>query len=132
MLRATSSAIVLQRFWPFPRAIPQRQLRRRAPSHSARALHFFCRLQPMARHLEHHVLVLLALCAGCPAKALRGKIAVFLWWTESWTHWSYTYALMSRFSESWDKTAPAAHEPAIGDRPETRCGKPLGQNPRRM
>src|SRR6266566_9867011 len=34
------------------------------------ALQFLRCLHPVIRHLEHHILVLLALCTGCPTQAL--------------------------------------------------------------
>src|SRR5215469_10010773 len=70
--------IVLQ--WLLPSVVLRGRRRRQTrarwnagvdPLHCLRCLH------PVIRHLEHHILVLLALCTGCPTQALCGKIAVF-------------------------------------------------------
>src|SRR5215472_1970138 len=70
--------IVLQRLLPSVvlRGRRRRQTRARWNA-GVDALHCLRCLHPVIRHLEHHILVLLALCTGCPTQALCGKIAVF-------------------------------------------------------
>src|SRR5262249_39021770 len=70
--------IVLQRLLPSVVLRGRRRHQTRARWNAGvDALHCLRCLHPVIRHLEHHILVLLALCTGCPTQALCGKIAVF-------------------------------------------------------
>jgi len=85
MLLAELSAllgIVLRRRWRLP-------TERRAGT-----LQFVCSLNPLFRHLEHRVLVLLTLCTSGPTQALLGKVAILLRRNE-YAHDPIHYTIMS-------------------------------------
>jgi len=87
MLLAELSAllgIVLRRRWRLP-------TERRAGT-----LQFVCSLNPLFRHLEHRVLVLLTLCTSGPTQALLGKVAVLLGRNEYRMHDPIPYAIIVR------------------------------------
>ena len=86
MLLAELSAllgIVLRRRWRLP-------TERRAGT-----LQFVCSLNPVFRHLEHRVLVLLTLCTSGPTQALLGKVAILLRRNE-YAHDPIPYAIIVR------------------------------------
>jgi len=72
-------------------------------------LQFLRCLHPVVCHSEHHGPVLLALCALCPTRALRGKSTIFPGRTKCRTHDSYSYPIALSKQRVWTAdSAPAA------------------------
>src|SRR5215475_727825 len=73
------------------------------------------RSHPVIRHLQHHVLVFLLLGMGCPAQALRGKIAVLLRRSECRTHDLTPYTITPRVKSMKREPCVSRSRPKIGD-----------------
>ena len=126
--------IVLQRLLPSVvlRGRRRRQTRARWNA-GVDALHCLRCLHPVIRHLEHHILVLLALCTGCPTQALCGKIAVFFGRKECRTH-DIPCATISRTCDENEDNGPDARVPKSviylkvdAEIPDAHSRKPLAE-----
>src|SRR5215831_20570550 len=73
------------------------------------------RSHPVIRHLEHHVLVFLLLGMGCPAQALRGKIAILLGRSECRTHDLTPYTITLRTKSMKQEPCASYSRSKIGD-----------------
>src|SRR6516162_6626004 len=105
--------IVLPRLFPSVASRGRRRRQARArwnASIGVGAPQFLRCAHPVIRHLEHHILVLLALCTGCPTQALCGKIAVFFGRKECRTH-DIPCATISRTCHENEDNGPDARVP---------------------
>ena len=126
--------IVLQRLLPSVVLWGRRRRQTRARWNAGvDALHCLRCLHPVIRHLEHHILVLLALCTGCPTQALCGKIAVFFGRKECRTH-DIPCATISRTCHENEDNGPDARVPKSvihlkvdAEIPDAHSRKPLAE-----